>query len=79
MIPQFHGRKKPYTEIGISRVPCVRCGAPSHHQWQLCANDNRWMGLCLAHDLELNRMVLEWCGIPNPFELMERYQAKEAS
>lgn len=27
-----HGRVKPYTEIGVRRLPCVRCGRPATQQ-----------------------------------------------
>ncbi len=57
-------RRKPYTKTGIKRVPCARCGKPSFHQWQICALDNQWNGLCLNCDIELNRMVLGFIGIP---------------
>ena len=69
----FHGRRKPYTEIGISRIPCAHCGIPSFHQWQVCANDNRYLGLCWECDVELNRIALEFANIPNRQELLERY------
>jgi hypothetical protein len=56
-----HGRKTPYTEIGIKRLPCFRCGVkPSYSQWQVCADDNLYRPLCLKCDIELNRMVLKW-------------------
>ena len=58
----MRGRRKPYTEIGITRVPCTRCSNPSEHQWQVCANGNRYVGVCKRCDLELNRMVLEFMG-----------------
>lgn len=57
-------RKKPYTEKGISRVPCKKCGAPSAFQWQICATGNLWMGICIEHDIELNKLVLEFMGLP---------------
>ena len=31
----MNGRRPPYTEIGIKRIPCARCGKPSVHQWQV--------------------------------------------
>lgn len=67
------GRRKPYTAIGIRRVPCARCGQPSVHQWQVCANANRWLGLCLRCDVMLNRLVLCWIGVPNAAMLIKRY------
>jgi hypothetical protein len=53
-------RRTPYTARGISRVPCQRCGAPSLHQWQCCADDNTWRGLCAKCDVALNELVLRW-------------------
>lgn len=57
-------RAKPYTEIGISRVPCKRCGEPSLHQWQICATGNQWCGVCLECDIALNKMVIKFMGLP---------------
>lgn len=51
------GRRKPYTERGIRRVPCARCGEPSRFQWQICSDGNRFRGLCVACDVALNEMV----------------------
>lgn len=50
-------RKKPYTERGIRRVPCARCGAPSRFQWQICADGNLFRGLCAECDVAVNEMV----------------------
>ena len=60
------GRSKPYTEIGIRRVPCAVSGCVSRaeYQWQCCANSNLWMPLCAEHDVDLNRLVLDWMGHP---------------
>ena len=57
-------RKKPYSTIGIGRVPCTRCGEPSVHQWRACADGNQWRGLCARCDVELNRLVLRFMRIP---------------
>jgi hypothetical protein len=70
------GRRKPYTQIGIGRVPCSRCGQPSVHQWQVCANGNRWLGVCLDCDIELNRVALEFMRVPSAAELLSAYEAK---
>lgn len=70
------GRRKPYTEIGIRRVPCERCGKPSVHQWQVCANDNLYLGCCLACDIELNRMALDFFRVFGRGALMKRYKEK---
>ena len=59
------GRKKPYTAIGIERIPCFRCGAPSFHQWQICSDNRLFRALCSKCDVEMNRMVLRWMGFRN--------------
>ena len=59
-----HGRRKPYTEIGIARLPCYRCGERSEYQWQVCADDRLYRPLCASCDVKLNRMVLRWMGDP---------------
>ncbi len=74
------GRTKPYTDIGIKRVPCLRCGAPSSQQWQICALGNRYYGVCNACDIKLNRKVLEFMNIP-PKEiycLIEEYKISKS-
>jgi hypothetical protein len=55
-----HGRRKPYTEIGIRRMPCARCGKPSRFQWQICADGRLFRPLCAECDVELNEMVMRW-------------------
>lgn len=68
-----HGRRKPYTEIGIGRLPCARCGKrPSCHQWNACA-DGLFRPICEDCDIELNRLVLTWMGDPEVDAKMERY------
>jgi hypothetical protein len=67
------GRKKPYTQIGIRRLKCTRCGAQANFQWQCCANDNRWLPLCIDCDIELNSVALEFMSVPNRDKLMVRY------
>lgn len=69
-------RKKPYTAIGITRVPCWRCGKPSRYQWQCCADGNQWRGLCTDCDMALNELVLEFMGDPDRAAKMERYLAR---
>ncbi len=70
-------RRKPYTEIGIKRVPCFRCGKPSVRQWQICSLNNEYKGLCREHDIELNRLVLTFMRIPSKDidSLIEDYKA----
>jgi hypothetical protein len=53
-------RTKPYTERGIRQVPCAKCGKPSRHQWQICADHNQYRGLCAECDIEMNAMVMRW-------------------
>lgn len=61
---RFLGRKKPYTARGIRRVPCCHCGKPSETQWQVCANRNRYQGLCERCDFTLNRIALRFMRHP---------------
>ena len=63
-------RKKPYTEIEIRRIPCERCGKPSYAQWQICADDNHYRGVCELCDVLLNALVLEFFGFENIQELI---------
>ncbi len=72
------GRRQPYTERGISRIPCSRCGERSSYQWQVCANDNRYLGVCTPCDIELNRMALEFMRVPNAGKLLSAYTASRA-
>ena len=58
-------RRRPYTDTGIGRVPCERCGAPSITQWQICATGNQWAGVCLECDIDLNRLVVEFMRLPS--------------
>lgn len=70
------GRKTPYTALGIGRVPCVRCGAPAVHQWQVCADLRLYRALCLACDVALNELVLTWANDPNVNIKMKAYRDK---
>lgn len=72
-----HGRREPYTAAGITRLPCFRCGEPSVHQWQVCADKRLFRPLCLACDIALNRLVLEWAGDPDVDAKMKEYEARE--
>ncbi len=67
------GRKKPYTEIGIRRMRCARCGAPARFQWQICSDGNTWRPICIDCDIELNRMVLRWMEHPEAEALGNKY------
>ena len=69
-------RRKPYTERGIRRVPCKRCGRPSRQQWQICSLNNAYFGACDNCDVELNRLVLEFFQIPNRKRIIGAYVAE---
>lgn len=74
----MHGRREPYTEVGIRRIPCVRhsvCGNMAHATWTICADDGLHRPLCKSCDDELNEMVLKWAGFPDWREKMERYRS----
>jgi hypothetical protein len=74
------GRREPYTERGILRVRCVRCGAQAERQWQCCANGNRWVPICWGCDVELNAYVLQFMRVDRNerAELMARYVREHA-
>ena len=55
-------RLKPYTETGIKRLKCFRCGDKATYQWQICSDGNQYRPICLKCDIELNEMVLKWMG-----------------
>jgi len=66
-------RKKPYTEIGISRVPCLRCKKPSTQQWQICADNNQYRGICTECDIKLNEMTLKFMGFKDWKKKLDKY------
>ena len=70
-------RRKPYTEKGIARVPCMRCAKPSTQQFRICAFDNKWAGVCIDCDIQLNQMVLRFMGVSDKDanDLIETYKA----
>jgi hypothetical protein len=70
-----HGRKEPYTEAGVRRLPCVRCGAASRFQWNACADGNVWRPLCGACDVALNRLVLGFMKDPDADTKADAYAA----
>lgn len=71
-----HGRRAPYTAIGIERIPCFRCGEPAHQQWQVCADGNLYRPLCVKCDIELNVTVLLWMRHPDAERLIAEYREK---
>jgi len=70
-------RRKPYTEIGITRIPCQRCGKSSNYQWQICATGNQWAGVCVECDIALNKLVIEFMKLPKKlwkdYAIVKRY------
>lgn len=69
-------RTKPYTQTGIRRIPCKRCGNPSVHQWQICADNNVYRGLCMRCDIALNALVLRWMRFKNWKKIINKYSRK---
>lgn len=72
-------RHEPYTDVGIRRCKCVRCGAPSVHQWNVCADGNAYRALCLDCDIALNLLVLKWANDPNAEIKVAAYEHKQRS
>ncbi len=70
-----HGRKKPYTETGVKRLPCAKCGEPATQQWNACA-DGLWRPVCTKCDIALNAIVLTFMNDPDLFSKMRSYQEK---
>jgi len=67
-------RTKPYTEIGIKRMKCFRCGCKASFQWQICSDDRQYRPICLKCDIELNEMVLKWMGFKDWKVKIEEYK-----
>jgi hypothetical protein len=67
-------RRKPYSARGISRVPCTRCGKPSEHQWNACA-DGQYRGVCTKCDIGLNKVALRYMRVPDWQQKVRAYQA----
>ena len=68
-----YGRKKPYTDIGVRRLPCARCGKPATRQWQVCADGNLWRPLCAECDVQANELLLIFMCDPEIIQKMNRY------
>ena len=67
-------RTKPYTGLGIRRVPCVRCGAKASAQWNICALGAGFHALCTECDIRLNALVLRFANIPHAKQIMAKYK-----
>ncbi len=66
-------RRTPYTEAGIRRMRCARCGKPARYQWNICADNNYYRPLCEVCDVQLNALVLAWVGHPDGHALLRQY------
>ncbi len=69
-------RKKPYTQIGISRLKCIRCENNASFQWNICADGNVYRPLCAECDVELNEMVMRWAFGNEAEKSVENYRIK---
>jgi hypothetical protein len=66
------GRKKPYLESEINKLPCFRCGKLSSYQWNICA-DEKYHPVCSDCDIGLNKLVLDFMDFHNKEQLLEKY------
>lgn len=67
-------RTTPYTERGIRRMKCCRCQSPARFQWQACSDGGTFRPLCVECDIALNKLVIEFLGIPNVDKTIEVYR-----
>lgn len=72
-------RRKPYTQAGIRRRPCFRCGRPSHYQWQVCADNNVYRTICRRCDILLNKLVLRFMRDPDREQKIAQYVKRVAN
>ncbi len=68
-----HGRKTPYTSIGVRRLPCARCGQRASRQWNACA-DGLYRPICDSCDLALNHLVLTFMRDPETARKLAVYK-----
>lgn len=69
-------KRPPYTQYGIKRVPCIRCGRPSTFQWQICADNNVHRAVCKLCDIALNTLVLRFMRDPDAATKIAAYHKK---
>lgn len=67
------GRKTPYTQLGIRRLKCFRCGERAEYQWQICSDGNVFRPICTRCDIELNETVLKFMGFKDWEAKMFKY------
>lgn len=71
-----HGRRRPYTQIGIRRLPCARCGKPAEFTWNACADGGLRRPICVKCDVLLNRIVLRFMNDPDWKAKVAAYAAR---
>ncbi len=69
-----YGRREPYTEEGVKRLPCTRCGEPAMHQWNVCSDWNLHRPICKQCDIELNLLVLWFMRDPDWQQKIDAYK-----
>jgi hypothetical protein len=73
-------RFRPYTDRGVRRLLCARCGTrPAVQQWQCCADLNTWRPICVECDIALNAAVLRFMNDPNWARKMKAYTQRLTS
>jgi len=70
-------RKQPYTEVGVKRLKCIRCGDHAEFQWQICADGNNYRPICGDCDVKLNRAVLLFMRHPHARQLAAEYESEK--
>jgi hypothetical protein len=65
------GWRAPYTERGIRRLRCVRCGEQATQRWRACA-DGLWRPICTDCDILLNRLALFFMADPEAEKKTDR-------
>lgn len=68
------GRMEPYTERGIGRMKCVRCGEKARFQWSACADGNLQRPICARCDVLLNELALTFMGDPDVEQKISAYR-----
>ena len=73
-------KSKPYTDCGIKRIPCVRCGGQGYSSWHICADGNQPRVFCRECDIEANRLAMTFAfGAVKSRKPMRKYEAKMRS
>lgn len=70
-------RSRPYTELGINKKKCIRCGNPATAQWQICADKNNYRPICNECDSKLNRLVLKFMRHPHWTQKADEYEERK--